>query len=1441
MRNNLPEGAQPWAKQVSKTLRADKKTLSRSEANQRAKTVQMSVGGSRLARVDSSIADVRTAEDRLSDLEGSLTGTVEGIDEVLNDPETGISTRLDAARDAFDEFVPSVNGEITALQDRAEQVTQEMLAEKDRVNAELGPVKGDLAVLKTETLPALQADLADAEVRTAAAATAAGEAKADALVAINEANSAVVTADEAKTAANTAQADATTAQAAAQQAKSAADTAKATADTTANDLLTLSGKTGRVIRSTTAPTGDDRNANNLWLNTTSGQLSEWNGTAWTLITDSRLTAATSAAAAAQTRADQAVNASGAAQERADLAKDLADAANLLAGTADSKAATAQAAATAAGSSAATAQSKADSAFANAATAQSTADQAKTAAATAQSKADTAAADLLALAGKSGRLIRSATAPTSEDDKNVNNLWLNTGNGQLSQWTGTAWTLITDSRLTAATSAAAAAQSTADTAKTNAATAQARADSAFTNAATAKTAADNAMAAALGAQSAADTADGKATTANGRITIGAANPTAADAVGKPIGALWEVRSGSTVLRRFVLTAASTWTQVKAGQDFVGEGAIGQAQIADAAVGTAQIADATITNAKIGDLAVDKLTAVGGATFPTAVIDTLVGQDAFINNLYASRMVVAPEDNLFPLFWEAGTRGAALWPASVGWSSNEGWQPPGLSGCLYSTGKATTPYPGGPANKIPVTAGEQISFEIWVGAIGAGSVMYVELRDQNGTHLPGSAYDKQIGSAPNYLIGGYTVPTAWTRHEVVVTIPTGVTAIYISNVYWNHGSGTTVTQGLAIRARRKVGSVLIEDGAITAPKITASQELSAKVAQFLEVETGKITWDNAAGNQAFIGSLVGQDAFFKRMMTDQMVVSSGNLIPGVDTIATSNAGWSAFGRNTDYPAYWLKGQTTKYTDAPIPLVEGQEYTFSCEVRTNVSGARFYIQISDFDSSTGIGGVDGGTSSYLVSNQVAGLNTFTKFSSVFKSPITGRARLRIYSMHPNGAQNPDGYLWYKDVTLRKRVGAVLIEDGAVSADKFASKINLSNTFVAGPETGYHTRLDQTGLHFLSKVKGNTQPVEVLAINTPGTNSDGDVFTLLNPNDLSESTMSINEAGQGSFSDLTVANVAQLQDVTIRGRTFEDYLDTLPRGVVAWGEGLVAASRTIAASTVVTFGTINFVAEPGRLYRVTATGPSVQASVASTASVRLEIAGSAGSQYGWLGVGWNKGDMTRVYDASSLAVETQTTVAYLIGVSAGGSAVTHPSYRNLAIVVEDVGPAITPEVSLAVSQTGDAPVVPAKKQYTKTWNTAWLRTFPTNSFYSGKATQGTWSGTTYRGFLGFPNMLADIGSAEIVKIEAYVYMSHWYYNAGGTLSIQGHGQLLEPTAQPGVSGTVVSLKTAKPGGGWVTLPSTYHAGFKAGTLRGIALVGSGLAAYGYATSAQLRVTYKK
>ena len=90
MRNNLPEGAQPWAKQVNKTLNKDRRKLSRNEANKRSNQVNIAVGGPRLAKVDASEASNRSNETRLEDLEGSLGGTIDGFDDVLNNEDTGV-------------------------------------------------------------------------------------------------------------------------------------------------------------------------------------------------------------------------------------------------------------------------------------------------------------------------------------------------------------------------------------------------------------------------------------------------------------------------------------------------------------------------------------------------------------------------------------------------------------------------------------------------------------------------------------------------------------------------------------------------------------------------------------------------------------------------------------------------------------------------------------------------------------------------------------------------------------------------------------------------------------------------------------------------------------------------------------------------------------------------------------------------------------------------------------------------------------------------------------------------------------------------------------------------------------------------------------------------------------------------------------------------------
>lgn len=403
-----------------------------------------------------------------------------------------------------------------------------------------------------EKVAEVEQGLTDAQQHVQDALTEAAAAKESAQQAIDDALDATTTAEAAKSAIDQAAQDAKNATEAARKAQGEAAAAKQAADTAASDLLTLAGKTGRLVTSTSAPTGDDRNANNLWLNPTTGQLSQWNGSKWVVITDSRLGEAVDAASSAATKADQAKVSADAATEQASTAATKADQARSQADAAKSAAEAAQAAATAA----------------------------EGTATAARSEASTAAA------------------------------------------------------------AAAAAQATADTAAEDADAAQSIADAAATTAAEAKQRADQAEAKALGAQADADALDGRMSTLDGKITISTRNPTASDATDKPDQAIWEVRSGSTVLRRFIL-AGGTWTQVKIGTDFIGEKAIGAAQISDASIGTAQIADAAITNAKIGSVSVAKLVA-DIAKMDKAAIEQLIGDAAFFKVLQANKIVVAGDD-------------------------------------------------------------------------------------------------------------------------------------------------------------------------------------------------------------------------------------------------------------------------------------------------------------------------------------------------------------------------------------------------------------------------------------------------------------------------------------------------------------------------------------------------------------------------------------------------------------------------------------------------------------------------------------------------------------------------------------------------------------------------------------------------------------------------------
>lgn len=464
-------------------------------------------------------------------------------------------------------------------------------------------------------------------------------------------------------------------------------------------------------------------------------------------------------------------------------------------------------------------------------------------------------------------------------------------------------------------------------------AQATADQAVSDAAKAKQAADAAAAKALGAQRTADQAATKASTADGRYTVASKNPTAGDATGKPEGAVWEVRSGSTSLRRFVLQGSS-WVQVKVGQDFVGENAIGRAQIADQAVGTQQVADSSITNAKVGDMNVDKLTVTGGARFPEVVLKSMVGDEAFIREMFANRMVVAAENMVPDPYFD---RGPLTWSGDLVSGKGEPGHPYAMRMPTPAAGSSNmsqyAPFPRNWRGLMPVRPGVPYYAECsyFIEKHMPGVLRYnaqVYFYNADNVMVPGVANNLQAGR----LDPGNVKLNDWNVVGGIVTPPPGsVYAVVRPTVYVAAGSAACTDPVYVGHQlfREAVGSTLIEPGSITTPHIATdaidartvnASSVAGAVGQFIQVKTDQIT----AGSAKIAGELIADDISGKTIRGSEIHLTDGSAtsrkgihltLPGEDSAApmlvfNEQNNHLLNGGSTDYALLYSGGLTRRH---------------------------------------------------------------------------------------------------------------------------------------------------------------------------------------------------------------------------------------------------------------------------------------------------------------------------------------------------------------------------------------------------------------------------------------------------------------------------------------------------------------------------------------------------
>lgn len=213
----------------------------------------------------------------------------------------------------------------------------------------------------------------------------------------------------------------------------------------------------------------------------------------------------------------------------------------------------------------------------------------------------------------------------------------------------------------------------------------------------------------------------------------------------------------------------------------------------------------------------------------------------------------------------------------------------------------------------------------------------------------------------------------------------------------------------------------------------------------------------------------------------------------------------------------------------------------------------------------------------------------------------------------------------------------------------------------------------------------------------------------------------------------------------------------------------------------------------------------------------------------------------------------------------VSNANANRWEISVADNGPrrALNDSVPASSSQQAADPPAPALppapdpvRQYTDTIAYSWFKSYKGDNSdntptYNGKVTQGyssyAPSNGVMRGLVGFPSQASRLSGATVKKIEVYVYAEHWYANSGGTLCIGVHTQATQPTTWATFTNDVKRQAMKKPEGRWITLPSSVHAGFKSGSLRGISLLPPSSSTssqyYGYlvGSKTKLRITYTK
>lgn len=294
--------------------------------------------------------------------------------------------------------------------------------------------------------------------------------------------------------------------------------------------------------------------------------------------------------------------------------------------------------------------------------------------------------------------------------------------------------------------------------------------------------------------------------------------------------------------------SNATEVRIRNPFIGVKA-GAVSIKNGAVSADHVSAESVAGAvgKFVEAEVGNLKATKG-TIGEAVIDKIWADGIAAKAITASRVVVAP-GNLIPGMAEIGAGKRPDPDPFSGWSLSS-------SGYLYTTGNTTLNIEA----PISVEAGRKYKLTFDVNGSVANTRYYVQVTGANADGSADGANPGVEGSTNTYIATNVLVGAANTWHAQEIEWTPASSGYAILRFYTNHGNGAS-TSTTHQRFRRlslspMAGATLIENGAITTPKLTVTSDMSAAIVKAMSVSTKKlvVTKEAILNHATLIGDTV-----------------------------------------------------------------------------------------------------------------------------------------------------------------------------------------------------------------------------------------------------------------------------------------------------------------------------------------------------------------------------------------------------------------------------------------------------------------------------------------------------------------------------------------------------------------------------------------------------------